>query len=194
MFTAPRVMINPQTVFQRLTAALEKSWDRETAYPPCQADWSEDNPAYGNCWVTTLVVWHQLRRQQNETPQVVTGDVFEPDQDPARDEGAWHFQLSWEGHRIDLTWQQFEEGAQFLETPYGSATYRLRIRGAIDGDKTLVPRLNRLLDNLRTKGDYAVEDTAEDIVREFKAANPEVYPAARVRRRGLLPGVASRNG
>ena len=35
---------------------LRKAWCRETAHPSYQKYWSEDNPSYGQCCVTVLVM------------------------------------------------------------------------------------------------------------------------------------------
>jgi len=39
-----------------LLHALRKCWSRETCYLPDQEKWSADNPAFGQCAVTALVV------------------------------------------------------------------------------------------------------------------------------------------
>ena len=39
-----------------LEEALKKAWDQTTCYPPMAEDWSPDNPAYGQCYVTALIV------------------------------------------------------------------------------------------------------------------------------------------
>ena len=38
---------------------LKKAWCRETAHPSYQKDWAEDNPSYGQCCVTALVIQEQ---------------------------------------------------------------------------------------------------------------------------------------
>ena len=35
---------------------LNKCWCRETAYPSCQADWTADDPSYGQCAITAMLV------------------------------------------------------------------------------------------------------------------------------------------
>ena len=35
---------------------LKKIWCRETAHPSYQKDWTEDNPSYGQCAVTALLI------------------------------------------------------------------------------------------------------------------------------------------
>lgn len=39
-----------------LAEALRKSWSKETCYLPYQKDWSIQNPAFGQCAVTALIV------------------------------------------------------------------------------------------------------------------------------------------
>ena len=38
---------------------LLKCWCKETAYPSCQKDWSKDDPSYGQCAITAMLV-HDL--------------------------------------------------------------------------------------------------------------------------------------
>jgi hypothetical protein len=40
----------------KLEKALKKSWHRETCYPPIQEQWTKENPAFGQCAVTALIV------------------------------------------------------------------------------------------------------------------------------------------
>jgi hypothetical protein len=44
--------------FQEITAALQASWNRDTAFDA--TEWSADNPARGNCVVSSLVVQDYL--------------------------------------------------------------------------------------------------------------------------------------
>ena len=39
-----------------LEKALKKSWSKNTCYLPMEKDWNENNPAYGQCYVTALIV------------------------------------------------------------------------------------------------------------------------------------------
>lgn len=39
-----------------LTTAIRKSWGKDTCYPPSSSEWSEINPALGQCAVTALVI------------------------------------------------------------------------------------------------------------------------------------------
>lgn len=43
---------------ENLLIALQKSWHRDTSYSP--AEWSEVNPARGQCTVSALVIQHYL--------------------------------------------------------------------------------------------------------------------------------------
>jgi hypothetical protein len=39
-----------------LELALQKSWSKETSYPPLQKKWTYKNPSLGQCAITALVV------------------------------------------------------------------------------------------------------------------------------------------
>ena len=39
-----------------LQIALGNSWNKDTCYPPMENEWSSENPAYGQCYCTTLLV------------------------------------------------------------------------------------------------------------------------------------------
>lgn len=45
---------------------IREAWCRETAHPSYQKDWSEDNPSYGQCCVTALVM-----------QEIIGGDIYE---------------------------------------------------------------------------------------------------------------------
>src|SRR5215470_3833413 len=89
----------------RLRAALEASWDRQTAY---QAVEQPGNPAYGQCYPTSRVVQHNYPATEIIKGKVWTGQSEET-----------HF---WNGLRvgealyhIDLSWQQFPPGSVVRE-------------------------------------------------------------------------------
>lgn len=46
------INVNIELIYE----ALRKSWSKETSYPSTQKDWSDKNPAFGQCAVTALVV------------------------------------------------------------------------------------------------------------------------------------------
>ena len=39
-----------------LFAVLEQCWCKETAYPQCQAEWTPEDPSYGQCAITAMLV------------------------------------------------------------------------------------------------------------------------------------------
>ena len=72
---------------------LRKCWCKESAYPSCQDEWISDDPSYGQCAITAMLVYdmfggtiHRIR---------VSG-------------GGTHYFNKIEGHYIDLTREQFD--------------------------------------------------------------------------------------
>lgn len=68
-------------------------WSRETAYPSCQSEWVSNDPTYGQCAITAMLVCdmfggtiHRIR---------VNG-------------GGTHYFNKIDGHYLDLTRQQFD--------------------------------------------------------------------------------------
>jgi hypothetical protein len=85
----------------RLEEAIRASWDRETTEEPDV--WTEENPAYGNCAVTALVVRDYLGGD------VVAAGVV---RGGARvDRHAWNRLPS--GLEVDLSRDQFRDGEQY---------------------------------------------------------------------------------
>lgn len=76
-----------------LYQVLRKCWSKETAYPSCQADWVSDDPTYGQCAVTAMLVC----------------DLFGGTIHKIRvDGGGTHYFNKINGHYIDLTREQFD--------------------------------------------------------------------------------------
>lgn len=74
----------------RLEAALMRSWDATTSY---YSGWKQENPAYGQCTVTALVVQDYLGGE-------IVRQVITP--------GGSHFwNLLKDGSKVDLTERQF---------------------------------------------------------------------------------------
>lgn len=72
---------------------LRKCWSKDTAYPSCQADWVPDDPTYGQCAVTAMLVY----------------DLFGGTNHRIRVEGGGtHYFNKIDGHYIDLTREQFD--------------------------------------------------------------------------------------
>ncbi len=72
---------------------LRKCWCKESAYPSCQAEWVPNDPTYGQCAITAMLVYdmfggtiHRIR---------VSG-------------GGTHYFNKIDGHYIDLTREQFD--------------------------------------------------------------------------------------
>ena len=71
---------------------LRKAWCRETAHPSYQGDWTEDNPSYGQCCVTALVM-----------QDLYGGDIYE-----CKVQGKRHYvNITQEGYLHDFTSSQF---------------------------------------------------------------------------------------
>jgi hypothetical protein len=71
---------------------LRVCWCRQTAYPSCQDEWEPDDPSYGQCSVTAMVVC----------------DLFGGTIHRIRvSDGGSHYFNKIEEHYIDLTWEQF---------------------------------------------------------------------------------------
>lgn len=76
-----------------LYTVLRKAWCKETAYPSCQAEWVPNDPTYGQCAVTAMLVYdmfggsiHRIRVQG----------------------GGTHYFNKVNGQYIDLTIEQFD--------------------------------------------------------------------------------------
>ena len=41
---------------EELFAVLEQCWDQETAYPSCQEEWVPEDPFFGQCAITAMLV------------------------------------------------------------------------------------------------------------------------------------------
>lgn len=72
---------------------LWECWSKETAYPSCQSEWVPNDPSYGQCAITAMLVYdmfggsiHRIR---------VSG-------------GGTHYFNKIDGHYIDLTVNQFD--------------------------------------------------------------------------------------
>lgn len=76
-----------------LYKVLRECWCKESAYPSCQAEWVPNDPSYGQCAITAMLVYdmfggtiHRIR---------VSG-------------GGTHYFNKIDGHYIDLTVNQFD--------------------------------------------------------------------------------------
>ena len=83
----------------KLEEALRESWDRETCYQGCVDGWTPNNPAWGQCAVTALIVQDYLGGE------VVWTFALFPDRKTVS-----HYFNKIDGNEIDLTYSQFPEG------------------------------------------------------------------------------------
>ena len=72
---------------------LRECWCKESAYPSCQAEWVPNDPSYGQCAITAMLVY----------------DMFGGSIHRIRvDGGGTHYFNYIDGHYIDLTREQFD--------------------------------------------------------------------------------------
>ncbi|PEP59237.1 MULTISPECIES: YunG family protein [Bacillus] len=81
---------------EKIMNALSKSWSLKSS-----SKWSKDNPAKGQCGVTTLVINDILGGAIKKTKL--------PD--------AWHFYNIINGKRYDFTASQFREDILYMDIP-----------------------------------------------------------------------------
>ena len=76
-----------------LYAVLRDCWCKETAYSSCQAEWVQNDPTYGQCAITAMLVY----------------DMFGGTIHRIRvDGGGTHYFNKINGNYIDLTIEQFD--------------------------------------------------------------------------------------
>ena len=78
-------------MLEKLNQALRKSYSADLCYPPAMERWSEDNPTFGMCSITSLVVQDYLG---GEICKVAVGS------------GSHYFNVI-DGKVVDLTAEQF---------------------------------------------------------------------------------------
>ncbi|WP_063754849.1 alpha/beta fold hydrolase [Streptomyces sp. NRRL F-2580] len=94
-------MTTPWTLAD-LEAAIRAGWSAETSEPAGlgKVPWTPENPAWGQCDITALVV------QDLVGGDLVLGEVLHD----GRPEGYHWWNLLPGGVRVDLTWEQFRRG------------------------------------------------------------------------------------
>ncbi len=143
--------------------ALQKSWARESCWPPMQPAWSGDNPASGNCLVSVLALWAET----GFTGKIIPVLAQQPDK-PSPD---WHFQIESTG-TIDPTCQQFAHGTEMKTVPPDDLMYKTMIEGSVFDEvenKSLRARLRVLLQNLQENG-YTASTSANETVDRLEQA------------------------
>ena len=101
-------MLGAELMDKAYLQALETTWCWDTCWPPQRSQWSMENRAWGNCFVTALNI------QALFGGHIIAGDAYEP----GKEEPIAHFRNmvpSAKGHPsiTDLTWQQFALGTRF---------------------------------------------------------------------------------
>jgi hypothetical protein len=97
--------------FSKLQVAIAKAWARDTSFNP--EKWSDQNPAYGHCAVTALVVQDFLGGKFRRTVATGTETV------------SHYFNELSDGTIIDLTLRQFRPGTEFSPAEYREREYIL---------------------------------------------------------------------
>jgi len=128
-----------QTDLALLEVLLKFAWCRETASPGDAAEWSEDNPAKGQCAVTALVVQRVLGGTLLRS--VVEGF------------GSHYSNLLPSGRKVCLTHMQFPEGTVIPPGEPRDLDYVLGSPGAVSAKtlerfELLMDRCSALLRNL----------------------------------------------
>lgn len=117
----------------RLGAALERSWDRRTAYLGASRS---GNPAFGQCYPTARVVQWFFPETEIASGKVDTGSGIEAH--------FWNVERSAGGLiHIDLSWQQFPRGSRVTE-------FELLDRSALGDSPPTVARCRLLLERVLT--------------------------------------------
>ncbi len=94
-------MSNTEPIPKDLYDLIRKSWSQETCYPPQRAEWSEDTPSTGHCFVTALSV-HNL----------CGGDIIMSSvKVPGKEKEILHLYNRFGTMDIDLTRDQFPQGS-----------------------------------------------------------------------------------
>lgn len=142
----------PYSVFFRvIKAALKPAWSRETASPGCQAAWSEDNPTYGQCAVTTAFLYLGL----TETGPVEGLRIMR-----AEVEGfGSHYWLQLpDGVDIDLTRKQFPDGTVIPPGEERTIEYLL------DSPRAVLAKTRERMDLLEQRADTAFDRSGETLL------------------------------
>src|SRR5690606_24744196 len=145
---------------------------RDSCWPGCAAGYTDDNPAWGQCLVSTLLLW-AVRGYQDA---LVAGRAHIP----GNPNPAWHFQLEVNKQIVDLTWRQFPPGAVFEEIERGNPLYNTIIQGSFFDDDSLLPRLHLLNERVK-RGGFDTNVEAMDIIARLR----QVFSPSAPRRQGF---------
>jgi hypothetical protein len=137
-------------------SALQTAWCAETCWPPLRNHYSNDNPAKGQCLISTLAAW----ASRDFRDAVVPGLAL------SLGETTWHFRLMALTEPIDPTWQQFLDGTYFQGLPMGLPMRHRVVEDSIYNppeNADLRRRLGLLLRRMEESG-YKIHYTAGEII------------------------------
>ncbi len=103
-----------------LESALRKAWTKDTCYPPIATEWTSERPAFGQCYVTALIVQDYLG-----------GDIIQL----SFFDGKGHFWNRINGKDIDLTASQFDQG-DLSEEKVDLSTAKVVSRAELDAKES----------------------------------------------------------
>jgi hypothetical protein len=152
-----------------LIKALEKAWCYETCADTFKNQYSNRHPSYGNCFVSSLIIW----ADNNYKDKFVPCYIFEPDQE---DNPIWHIFLE-RTHQdkmvhIDITRKQFMPGYKLKTLKKQSTEHDEFIYKSLfetEERKSITLRLSILLERLRTLGGYNTPYSAEEIIEKISS-------------------------
>lgn len=104
---------------------IEKAWCKETAHPSYQKDWTPDNPSYGQCCVTALLV-----------QDLYGGNIYS-----CKVGNISHFVNIIDNRIIDMTSDQFEGPSNIK---YISGSFKNRTRESLLKSKSVKERYELL--------------------------------------------------
>lgn len=110
--TAAYIQDDDDITREELETAIEDAWDASTSADPDA--WDEDNPAYGQCAVTALVVQDMMGGEIRWRDAVIE-DPDEKDGYFEEDEHVSHYFNEVDGEQVDLTREQFPETTDYVE-------------------------------------------------------------------------------
>lgn len=90
---------------QTLESALVKAWNEETSYDP--KNWAPENPAWGQCAVTALVVQDYFG-----------GKLLQVEVLNSREVSSHYYNELQDGREVDLTKRQFSSRTIFRKPEY----------------------------------------------------------------------------
>lgn len=156
--------INVHLLDPSLWEGMQRAWNIDTCWPGCADNYPQnrdDNPSFGNCFVTVLLAWADRGFRDTIVPGIA--------HNPATRTDTWHFRLrAHEGKIcaiIDPTWQQFSEGAVFEEICPDNPMYGTILKESVFEDDSLRDRLQAMLTWMEELNEnYTARYSANEII------------------------------